>query len=1319
MAPSINCNNTTIPKGKATSVVSPPLTGHTMVSGRKATSVASRSNSSKPASSGSEVSERTATSVALRSNSSKPVTPLLPSDPCIISLAKLGEIYDSIKKGSLSDKRNKGGLREKDKTQIGGVFYCSQNVLASIIFGFPNATSIYNSLNLCKDPRACGVQHWNQHKNGVLCGRNLVGQCRVKDCARVHNPSLTNITNVTSRVVSQPIIVIASQNSMANAVSKATPSVQNIPTVCCITMFKTIGVALGKPVVASICEKQGFVCRFSHNPIPKSEIALKVDKLILEGSFPTIPDLIALVDVVKSFPNVCIPEVITGKEIINYGLYWARERFGKRKSDPNALALFNNDPSSPREALMFELCKRLGQKYCSRSFFAYCVTTFGDPLVKYNKKDPLSKLICASGDNCLFAPHYDCETRSVNYHNFITGEPSAEFDNLKVQIRRNELELQIKNLVSDLKSNLSKLKTLTETNDDPKAILRNKMEISKVESTLSVIRPQLEKARNELETLVLTKDLFHSTHPLRNFRFFSDPKRRSTIVTPIVTQEFDESFEESFVELASLPDSQQSLDVNREELIRETENRRLRTIEEIARITEKREAEIQEEYARIKRSYTESQTNIFITEKSLDWGCEFEKYIHDSFYTDAHKYFCQTVNVELRTTNIWSQFLNKAKSERLSWDALDVEVVETGEEDQTVEIFTHSSEKQKYANFWCWFLRIPKTDVRSGIVGTTDAQRVAESEPQLFADFLALELSITFEQWLRANFTTVYELIKSHSYIRWCDLSTFVTVVRPVLSTMTVDDFLCNKKLIKKFCTSKASGSNGVPLDVFMTDPEAYLTYYCVSRAESFETFKSLRKIGFKTVHRNGVKSQYVYESMMCLPPSMIRAVLATLQEVDGDFPTYGDQSVVLEHLTKTGLLPFNVSTVSTTVDENNVESNITLANKVIICLAKPKNFMIRFTLWDTLIVELFTELSATEPNYTKIEKLIQMFPKDYSNATALRDDALNQLQSADEIILSQVREAGLTFLFDNNGHPTSIYKYVLDLLKSNAVSGNSSNSDAQSKRVRQVRESKDKAKVEAKQKDFIIPKMSLHNKERPEGVNYYVGKTRGSLCVDTTRKFYPSSYLVVGGSFNKASIKEVRDVVSVVLGRQLSVIQIAELQFELYIKIAENDILNSSEEKVTDDTKKCRQFIAQIGKKIAQVDKEISFDDTDYSDLTNLIHSFDYKIDPKSLSEAEIVQKPKKKDTTVPLKPTKPSKAKKNGKGKDSVKPIDTPTSVPTAPAINSQSSTSTSKNPTQKKTKALQVCHCRRSKQFCQCNESDSEDEEEDEDKYDFDAI
>ena len=1292
MASSIHCDNATTLRRETASVVS---------LFNKPTTV-------------SVVSGRTATSVALRSNTTRTVvTKPLPSDPFIVSLTNLGEIYDKVKNGSHPDKRNKGGLREKQKTQVGEEFYCSQNILASIIFGFPNALSIYNSMNLCKDPRACGVQHWNQRKNGVLCGRNLLGQCSKKDCRNTH-PSSTNTTSITSRVVSEPTIVIASQNSMAKTVSKSTPSVQNIPTMNCITLFNTVGVALGKPVVSSICERQGFVCRFSHSPIVKSEIATKLDKLVLEGSFPTIPDLIALVDAVKCLPNVCIPEVITGKEIINFGLYWARERYGKRKSDPNALALFNNDPSSPREALMFELCKRLGEKYCSRSFFAYCVTTFGDPLVKYNKKDPLSKLVCASGDNCSFAPHFDCETRSVNYHNFITGEPSAEFDNLKVQIRRNELELRIKNLVSNLKSNLSKLKTLNETNDDPKVALRNKMEISKVESTLSVIRPQLDKARSELETLVFTRDLFHSTHPLRNFRFFSDPNKRSSLVTQESfkksEESFGESFNELFVELATLPDSQQSLDVNREELIRETENRRLRNIEEIARITEKREAEIQEEYARIKRSYSESQTNIFIAEKSLDWGCEFEKYIHDSFYADAHKYFCQTVEVELRTTNIWSQFLNKAKSEQRSWDALDMEVVQTGEEDQSVEIFTHSSEKQNYANFWCWFLRIPKTDVRSGIVGTADAQWVAETEPQLFAEFLALKLSITFEQWLQANFSIVYKLIKTHPYIRWCDLSTFVTVVRPVLSNMTVDDFLCNKKLIKKYCISKASSSNGVPLDVYMTDPEAYLTYYCVPRAESFETFKSLRKIGFKTVHRNGVKSQYAYESMMCLPPSMIQAVLATLQEVGDQFPTYGDQSVVLEHLTKTGLLPFNVSTVYTTVDEHNVESKITLANKVIICLAKPKNFMIRFTLWDTLIVELFTELSATEPNYTKIEKLIQMFPKDYSNATALRDDALNQLQSADEIILSQVREAGLTFLFDNNGHPTSIYKHVLDLLKSNTVSENSSNSDAQTKRVRQVRESKDKAKAEAKQKDFMIPKMSLHNKERPEGVNYYVGKTHGSLSVDTTRKFYPSSYLVIGGSFNKTSIKEVRDVVSIILGRQLTVLQISDSHSELYIKIAENDILNSSEERVTDDTKKCRQFIAQIGKKIAQVNKEIDCDDNDYSDLTDLIHSFDYKIDPKSLLQSEIVQKPKKKDAVVPLKPTKPSKAKKNGKEKDSMKPVETNTRVPASVStINSQSSTSnsTSKNPTQKKTKALQVCHCRRSKQFCQCNDSDCEDE------------
>jgi hypothetical protein len=144
----------------------------------------------------------------------------------------------------------------------------------------------------------------------------------------------------------------------------------------------------------------------------------------------------------------------------------------------------------------------------------------------------------------------------------------------------------------------------------------------------------------------------------------------------------------------------------------------------------------------------------------------------------------------------WLKFLEDVNNKRYEWDELGVvrrieRKWSKGEgftefEDITIDI--HCPEKKEYLDFWSWYFKIPKYDIRSGLIGEEWASLIAQSEPVLFSKFLSeRQLNQTFAEWIDIDDVRVAtkQLYKDNTSTSWSELVRFITIVSRRTATIS------------------------------------------------------------------------------------------------------------------------------------------------------------------------------------------------------------------------------------------------------------------------------------------------------------------------------------------------------------------------------------------------------------------------------------------------------------------------------------------------------------------------------------------------------
>ena len=341
-------------------------------------------------------------------------------------------------------------------------------------------------------------------------------------------------------------------------------------------------------------------------------------------------------------------------------------------------------------------------------------------------------------------------------------------------------------------------------------------------------------------------------------------------------------------------------------------------------------------------------------------------YYLNSLYSVAWSHF-QNSNVPS-----WNIFIEKVTQMNQRWNELGVEFVKTvsnekwDEENKFTieEVHVWSPEKEKFEDFWAYFFNIPK-NADTNVVGTAGV--IAQENPELFKQFLDLNITKTFSQWLESipkyNATLLAMKQSSMAGYSFSTVCFFVNCVQPVSPDMSIKTCAENMAIMRMWISSNASKNipvQGVEFAIFTTMPYQYLEFYQhgFSGAVAFARFIDDKKQGwqFMKVNKTIVEQQV----------SMAYMKLATF--------TYISNASVDRIWKKTDMLV------------GDVPMPITIN-------ADGSSIIVTPSIHDIEIIRLATLVRNPKGNEAEIVAILESLPTSEQSAIAMRDAVCNEFK--------------------------------------------------------------------------------------------------------------------------------------------------------------------------------------------------------------------------------------------------------------------------------------------------------------------------------------
>jgi len=419
---------------------------------------------------------------------------------------------------------------------------------------------------------------------------------------------------------------------------------------------------------------------------------------------------------------------------------------------------------------------------------------------------------------------------------------------------------------------------------------------------------------------------------------------------------------------------------------------------------------------------------------------------------------------------MWTKFTEFSSSHNLSWDTFCVDVVNKRDEwdhlgtirlakgrvvdDDKVEEFIvlDCPEKKMYADFWAFYFKIPKTDIRAGFVGHEWASKLAIAEPALFSDFLEIrgdalipemrgdqqdDKILTFASWIqqdvkRANAKLVYDQFTDCA---WSSAYNFANVVKPKLgNTLSFHEFVDQEYLVLAYVKSFASDNvgllyGGVSLETFSTRPVEYLKFYeGAFRSYSFEKFLKDCAENWEFTDRKETPKKQVH-NLAYLFEKVIEAEIA-LQNAE-NAPTPDDKVIAKARSKLIVAQSVSASEIKAILDAYASRCSITASELVDVNVMIKKilvnesmlygscimfqhtgiTYTVTASIFDGILLSLVQALQQAKPDLNLVERLFKLLPVDNEQASQIISSAVFNLRAlhADEVKATETALASTT----------------------------------------------------------------------------------------------------------------------------------------------------------------------------------------------------------------------------------------------------------------------------------------------------------------------